>query len=71
MLPSLLMGSADIQSLADLANSCEVVHDIRAVAIGRDNIIQVIVVAAVPFLPLLLTVVPADEILKKLLGMLL
>jgi hypothetical protein len=66
-----LIGSADIQSLADLANSCAVVQGIGAAPFGRGTIIQVVVVAAVPFLPLLLTVVPAGEILKKLLGMLL
>lgn len=66
-----LVGSADIQSLADLANSYEVVRGMRAVPFGRDTIIQVAVPAVVPLLPLALTVVPAEEILKKLLGMLL
>jgi hypothetical protein len=66
-----LLGSADIQSLADLANSYEVVRGIRAVPFGRDTIIQVAVPALIPFAPLALTVVPAEEILKKLLGMLL
>ncbi len=32
---------------------------------------QVIGTAAVPFLPLALSIVPADEILKRLLGLLL
>jgi hypothetical protein len=66
-----LLGSADIQSLADLANSYEVVRGIRPVPFGRDAIIQVAVPALIPFAPLALTVVPAEEILKKLLGMLL
>lgn len=66
-----LVGSADIQSLADLANSYEVVRGMRAVPFSRDTIIQVAVPAVVPLLPLVLTVVPAEEILKKLLGMLL
>jgi len=66
-----LVGSADIQSLADLANSYEVVRGIRAVPFGRDTIIQVAVPALIPFAPLALTVIPAEEILKKLLGMLL
>jgi hypothetical protein len=65
-----LLGSADIQSLADLANSYEVVREIRAVPFGRDTIIQVAVPALIPFAPLALTVIPAEEILKKLLGML-
>jgi hypothetical protein len=66
-----LVGSADIQSLADLANSYEVVKGMRPVPFGRDTILQVAVPAVAPFLPLLLTVVPAEEILKKLFGMLL
>jgi len=66
-----LLGSADIQSLADLANSYEVVRGIRAVPFGRDTILQVAVPALIPFAPLALTVVPAEEIIKKLLGMLL
>jgi hypothetical protein len=66
-----LVGSADIQSLADLANSYEVVRGIGAVPFGRDTIIQAAVPALIPFAPLALTVVPAEEILKKLMGMLL
>ena len=66
-----LLGSADIQSLADLANSYEVVRGIGAVPFGRDTIIQAAAPALIPFAPLALTVVPAEEILKKLLGMLL
>jgi hypothetical protein len=66
-----LVGSADIQSLADLANSYEVVRGIRPVPFGRDTILQVAVPALIPFAPLALTVVPAEEIIKKLLGMLL
>jgi hypothetical protein len=66
-----LVGSADIQSLADLANSYEVVRGIGAVPFGRDTIIQIAVAALIPFAPLVLTVVPAEEILKKLLGMIL
>jgi len=48
-----------------------VVKGMRAVPFGRDTIIQVAVPAVAPLLPLVLTVVPADEILRKLLGMLL
>lgn len=66
-----LVGSADLQSLADLANSYEVVRSMRAVPFGRDALVQVAVPALLPFVPLLLTVVPAETILKSLLGMLL
>jgi hypothetical protein len=65
------MGSADIQSPADLANSYEVVRDMRSAPLSLDAIIQVGVAAAVPFLPLVLTVVLTEEILNKLVRMLL
>jgi hypothetical protein len=66
-----LVGSADIQSLADLANSYAVVQGMRAIPCRRDTVIQVALAALVPLAPLVLTVVPAGEILKQLLGMLL
>ena len=66
-----LVGSADIQSLADLANSYEVVKSMRPFPFGLDTVLQVAVPAVLPLLPLALTVVPAEEILNKLLGMLL
>ena len=57
--------------LADLSSSYDVVREIRAVPFGRDTLIQFAVLSLVPLAPLLLSVVPADEIVKKLLGMLL
>jgi len=66
-----LMGSADIQSLADLANSYDVVGEMRPVPIGKDTVVPVVVAAALPLLPLVLSIVPADEILKKLFALLL
>lgn len=66
-----LVGSPDISSLADLGNSYDVVREMRGVPFGRDTIVQVVVAALVPLLPLVLTVVPAEEILRKLFAMLL
>jgi hypothetical protein len=66
-----LVGSADIQSLADLGNSYDVVREMRAVPFGRDTIIQVAVCALGPLVPLVLSIVPAEEILQRLFGMLL
>ncbi|MGH7304209.1 MAG: hypothetical protein ACRELZ_13020 [Candidatus Rokuibacteriota bacterium] len=66
-----LVGSADIQSLADLANSYDVVGEMKPVPFGRDTIVQVVGAAAIPLLPLALTVVPAEEILRKLFTLLL
>jgi len=51
-----LLGAGDIQSLADLGNSCGLVRDIRVVPFGLEDISPAAAVIAVPFLPLLLTI---------------
>ena len=61
-----LIGSADIQSLADLANSYEVVKKMGFVVISRSAVIQLILALAVPTAPLLLTVIPLRDLLKHL-----
>lgn len=66
-----LLGSSDIQSLADLANSYAVVGEMKPVPFGRDTIVQVIGAAVIPLVPLALSIVPADEIVKRLIGLLL
>jgi hypothetical protein len=66
-----LLGSSDIQSLADLANSYSVVREMRPVPFGKDTLVQIVGAAAIPLLPLALSIVPADEIVKRLLGLLL
>jgi hypothetical protein len=60
-----LIGSGDIQSLADLANSFQVVRDIRSFPFDKDTVIQVIVFTLIPILPLVLTMVPLEELIKK------
>lgn len=66
-----LLGSSDIQSLADLANSYTVVGEMKPVPFGRDTIVQIAGAAAIPLLPLVLSIVPAEEIVKKLFALLL
>jgi hypothetical protein len=66
-----LVGSADIQSLADLGNSFEVVRSMRLAPITRDPIIQVAVAALLPIATLLPTMMPIEELLRRLLGILL
>jgi hypothetical protein len=62
------VGSGDIQSLADLGNSYEVVRSMRVAPVSRDAIIQLAAAVLVPIVPLLLTMMPWEELLKKLLG---
>ena len=65
-----LVGSGDIQSLADLGNSFEVVRTMRIAPFTKETIIQLAVATVAPIAPLLLTMMPLEEILKKLLGIL-
>lgn len=67
----ILIGSADIQSLADLANSFEVVRSMRLVLVNRDAILQFAVALLLPLLPLVLTIMPLKELLTRLAGILL
>ena len=64
------VGSADIQSLADLGNSYEVVRTMRTAPITRDAIIGLAAATLVPIVPLLLTMMPLEELLKKLFAIL-
>jgi hypothetical protein len=66
-----LVGSADIQSLADLGNSMAVIREMRPVPFGKETVIQLAVVTALPLLPLALTVFPLDELIRRVLGVLL
>ncbi|MFZ4479769.1 MAG: hypothetical protein ACOYNZ_07750 [Rhodoferax sp.] len=66
-----LLGSADIQSLADFGNSFEVVKTMRPIPVTREMVIQLSMATLAPMLPLALTMMPLEELLKKLLGILL
>jgi hypothetical protein len=63
-----LIGSGDIQSLADLGNSYQVIRDMRPFPFGTDTIIQLVVFALIPVAPLVLTMIPLDELITKLLA---
>ncbi|MFY9860953.1 MAG: hypothetical protein WBE15_03390, partial [Candidatus Cybelea sp.] len=65
-----LVGTADIQSLADMSGSYEIVETMRSVPITWQMIVGFAVATLVPVGPLLLTLMPLSEILKKLAGIL-
>ena len=62
-----LVGSADIQSLADLGNSYEVVKGMRFVPFTLQTVLQLAVTTLVPVLPLMLTMISLEELLERLL----
>jgi hypothetical protein len=65
-----LVGSGDIQSLADLGNSFEVVRTMRIAPFTKEAIFVLAAVTVAPVVPLLLTMMPLEELMKKLLGIL-
>ena len=65
------LGSGDIQSLADLGNSLATVRATRAIPITRDAILKLAIAALAPLAPLLLTMIPAEELAKRLIRMIL
>jgi hypothetical protein len=57
-----LLGSGDIQSLADLGNSYAVVQEMRFVPFGLKEITRLAATAAAPLLPLTLTIFSLEEV---------
>ena len=66
-----LLGSGDIQSLADLGNSYTVVQEMRLVPFGVKDVTRLVAVTAVPLLPLTLTIFSLDELVTRLVTVLL
>jgi len=62
-----LVGSADIQSLADMGNSFEVVKGMRLVPFGKEMVVQLAVISLLPVAPLVLTMIPLGELLDRFL----
>jgi hypothetical protein len=63
-----LLGTGDLQSLADLGNSFSVVKEMRLLPVSKEAILQLAIVTLAPIVPLLLTLMPLDELLRKLIG---
>ena len=60
------LGNADIQSLADLDGSYSIARDMRTVPFTLRNIGTLILIAAIPYVPLLLTVMSVDKLAEWL-----
>ena len=63
-----LVGSGDIQSLADLGNSFEVVRTMRIAPVTKEAILQLVAATLAPLVPLALTMMSLEELLKRLIG---
>lgn len=66
-----LLGSADIQSLSDLGSSYDVVQTMRTTPVSKEAVLRLAAAVLVPIVPLVLTMMPWEELLKKLLGIIL
>ena len=63
-----LLGSADIQSMADMGNTFRFVEDMRYTPIDKWTVMQIAVATLLPGLPLVFLAIPLTEILKTLKG---
>jgi hypothetical protein len=64
------IGSPDIQSLADTANSFEVVRSMQLVPVTRNGLLELATATLAPIAPLTLSIMPIEDLLKALFGML-
>ncbi len=62
-----LIGSADVQSLADMGNSFQVVREMNLVPFGKDTLLKLAVITLAPVAPLILTMVPLGQLLDRFL----
>ena len=62
-----LLGTSDIQSLADLGNSYAMVRDMRPIPFGVEDMVRLAAATAAPLLPLLLTIFSPDELIMRVL----
>lgn len=61
-----LLGTADIQSLADLGNSYEIIKTMIPIPIDIRKVLSLILIISIPFSPLILFVMPLNEIFNAL-----
>jgi hypothetical protein len=62
-----LLGTGDLQSLADLGNSYAMVRDMRALPFWWEDITRLALVTVAPFAPLLLTVFSLEDLIARVL----
>jgi hypothetical protein len=61
-----LLGTSDIQSLADLGNSYAVVREMRVIPFAPDDIVRLLVATVIPIVPLLLTIMPLEQLVTQI-----
>jgi hypothetical protein len=61
------LGSADIQSLADLGNSFDIIREMRLIPFSYRNLVQLAAITLLPVLPLTLTMFSLEELVQRML----
>jgi hypothetical protein len=65
-----LLGTADIQSLADLSNSFSVIREMKVVLIDRKVLFGLAIPVILPMIPLIIIATPADQLVQAVLKIL-
>lgn len=60
------IGAADIQSLADLNNSFDVIRSMNMVPFTKQTVFNLAVITLLPILPLMLTMISMEELIDRL-----
>ena len=66
-----LLDVGEVSAMTDLDTTLGIIREMRYVPVTREAVLWIAAAVLAPMLPLLLTVMPAEELLTKLLGMLL
>lgn len=64
------LGNGDIQSLADLGNGFQVIGEMRFLPVNKQTLMQLASWTLLPIVPLMLTIMPFEELLRKLFSIL-
>lgn len=64
-----ILGTSDIQSLADLSNSFAVTNEMRLLPFSRRVVSHLLIIIALPLFPLVLTMIPLEQMINQLFKM--
>jgi hypothetical protein len=65
-----LLGTSDIQSLADMDNSFSVIREMKVVLVDKKVLIGLAIPAILPMIPLIMIATPADQVVRAVLKLL-
>ena len=61
-----LLGTHDIQSLADLGDAYNVVSEMRILPFSKKTVLRLAIILVAPLLPLTLTIIPLEKMVDRL-----